>query len=112
MKNKNGDMVRVELAAIDKRQNFWACYMKATYPQLAYVACRALSMHDTTAASERDWSLWGAIYCKSRNRLSVDRAGKLVYIKSNRVQQAPASAFEVMLSLLSDGASESGDAAA
>lgn len=78
--------------------------MKATYPQLAYVACRVLSMHATTAASERDWSLWGAIYYKSRNRLSVDHAGKLVYIKSNRVQQAPAPAFEVMLSLLSDGA--------
>lgn len=40
-------------------------------------------MHVTTCASERNWSLWGATYTKARNRLAIERAEKLIFIRGN-----------------------------
>ena len=42
-----------------------------------------LSMHATSCASERNWSLWGNLYVKARNRLAIERAEMLVYIRGN-----------------------------
>jgi hypothetical protein len=60
--------------------NFWASpAAAAAFPSLAIVALRLLSMHTTSCASERNWSLWGYIYSEARNRF--ERAGKLVYVE-------------------------------
>ena len=37
----------------------------------------------TTAASERNWSVWGRVHSKTRNRLSLTETGKLVYVNHN-----------------------------
>ncbi len=50
---------------------------------MAEMASRALSMHATSYASERNWSLWGAVYAKARSWLAIDRAFKLIYIRHN-----------------------------
>jgi hypothetical protein len=40
-------------------------------------------MHTTSCAAERNWSTWGHIYSKTRARLAIERAEKLVFIKQN-----------------------------
>ncbi len=35
-------------------------------------------MRPTICASERNWSLWGNVFTKSRNRLAITRAEKLI----------------------------------
>eukprot|EP00955_Chlamydomonas_euryale_P106745 365725-Chlamydomonas_euryale.AAC.4 len=34
-------------------------------------------MHATSAASERNWSVWGQIYTKYRNKLSLDNKSSI-----------------------------------
>jgi hypothetical protein len=49
----------------------------------ALAARRLLSFHTNRCANERNWSFWGYIYSKGHNRLSLERAEKLVFIKQN-----------------------------
>jgi hypothetical protein len=64
--------------------NFWASLASvAAFPSLAAVPLQLLGMHMTSCASARNWSLWGYIYSKAHNCLSLERAVKLVYIKQN-----------------------------
>eukprot|EP00983_Pelagomonas_calceolata_P037102 1136191-Pelagomonas_calceolata.AAC.3 len=61
---------------------------KREYPadptQLQAVAAnKLLSAHTTTAAAERNWSAWGDTYTSLCNRLNVETADKLVYVKAN-----------------------------
>ena len=53
-----------------------------TYKALAPVAMRVLSLHATSCAPERNWSLLGQLYRKNRSRLGIRRAEKLVFISS------------------------------
>ncbi len=41
---------------------------------MAKAARRLLAVHVTTAAAERNWSVWGRTYTNIRNALSIDRA--------------------------------------
>lgn len=47
------------------------------------VAVKLLSMPASAASCERNWSTWGIVHSKLRNRLKTTRSGKLVYIKYN-----------------------------
>ena len=40
-------------------------------------------MHTTSAASERNWSTWGSLFTSTRNRLGIEKAQKMVYVKAN-----------------------------
>lgn len=51
--------------------------------KLGSVAVDILSMPSTSAATERSFSTYGNIHSAKRNRLSVDRAGKLAFIAHN-----------------------------
>ncbi|KAJ9508499.1 hypothetical protein QJQ45_012027 [Haematococcus lacustris] len=54
------------------------------FPILAKAAVRLLSVHVSTAAAERNWSVWTSIYRNGlRSKLSVEQAEKLVYLKAN-----------------------------
>ena len=37
----------------------------------------------TSCASERNWSMFGNIFTKTRNRLALERAHKMAYIRTN-----------------------------
>jgi hypothetical protein len=50
--------------------------------RLAPIAIRLLSVPISSAAAERNWSLYGFIHNQRRNRLSNDRAQKLVFVCS------------------------------
>jgi hypothetical protein len=61
---------------------WWSLY-GGGYPELQRVAIRVLSQVISASASERNWSTYGFIHSKSRNRLQPARANKLVYVHSN-----------------------------
>jgi hypothetical protein len=48
--------------------------------ELRDVALRLLSAHATSTASERNWSLWGRIYCASPSSLGMERTKALIAI--------------------------------
>jgi hypothetical protein len=67
---------------------------------------RLLMFHATTCAAERNWSVWGNIFTKARNRLAIERAEKLVYARGNALAMHRAEAAmhseEAFLQLLGD----------
>lgn len=60
---------------------WWTGWLKNS--ALYSAARKLLSMPASAASSERNWSTWGILHSKLRNRLTTSRAGKLVYIKFN-----------------------------
>lgn len=60
-------------------------YGKKKYPGLAKIARRVYSICSSSAAAERCWSVYGFIHSKVRNRLTEERAEKLVFIYMNSV---------------------------
>jgi hypothetical protein len=69
--------------SVKKRMAFWAKSAIAFYPRLAEAALKLLSMHATTAASERNWSIWTSLYTRTRSNLAIKRAEMLIFIKMN-----------------------------
>ncbi|DBA79984.1 TPA: hypothetical protein ACH3X1_008187 [Trebouxia sp. C0004] len=61
-------------------------YLKAILARsikaLAVAAMRVLSLHATSCAPERNWSVLGQLYRKNRSRLGISRAGKMVFVSS------------------------------
>jgi len=72
------------------------------WPLLNRCAQRLLSMHVSSASTERNWSLWGQIYTRLTNRLDLETAEKKVFIRENsnrRVNKADDD-MEVALGIL------------
>lgn len=75
---------RVSVAPIKDRRSWWATYMEQDgFPMLAKAARRLLAMHVTSCSAERNWSLWGQVYTKGRNRLGLTLGEMIVFIKGN-----------------------------
>jgi hypothetical protein len=73
----------------------------ADISELRDVAVRLLSAHATTAASQRNWSLWGRTYCAARSSLGMERAKALIAICSEEKAKIPPSeAFQITLDVL------------
>ncbi len=53
------------------------------FPLLSMVAVRVLSMHTTSCACERNWSLWGRVFAKGRSSLLIATAEKVIFVKGN-----------------------------
>jgi hypothetical protein len=65
------------------------------------VALRLLSAHATSAATERNWSLWGRIYCAARSSLGMQRAKALIAIcAAEQAKLDPSKEFELTLSVI------------
>jgi hypothetical protein len=89
----------VAMPPMNRRVSIWEQYGCEDYPDLVKVVVRLLSCHATTCAVERNWSLWGRIYCAARNALGMERAKKMVAICTN--SRAPKeSDFAVSLSVV------------
>ncbi len=74
----------MEVKSPAERCSLWLKYLSDHFPLLAKAAVRLISTHVTSAAAERNWSAWGYIYADlRRNRLSVDKANKLVSIMAH-----------------------------
>ena len=62
---------------------WWNGLHKEQFPDLTALARHALSVAPTTGAAERNWSTFGFIHCKRRNRLLNERVEMLVFIYWN-----------------------------
>jgi hypothetical protein len=60
-------------------------------------------MHASTAAAERNWPAWGRTYTSLRNRLSLEAAQKMVFVKANIDASTTGHSTEVALEHLADG---------
>jgi hypothetical protein len=68
---------------------------------LADVALRLMSVHPTSCAAERNWSLWGRVYSAVRNALGADRAKKMIAFSFNsRAQKASMKDLALDLALV------------
>ncbi len=52
------------------------------YKALAVAAMRLLSLHATSCAPERNWSVLGQLHRKNRSRLGISGAEKMVFVSS------------------------------
>jgi hypothetical protein len=69
-------------------------------PELQAVSVRLLSAHATSAATERNWSLWGRMYCAALS-LGMQRAKALIAICAAELAKCnPAQDFQITLSVL------------
>jgi hypothetical protein len=65
-------------------------------PELQVVAVRLLAAHATSAATERNWSLWGRMYCSVRIALGMDMEKALIGIcAAERAKPDPTEEFEI-----------------
>lgn len=87
------------LPAMELRRTFWENHASKEFPLLAKAATRLLSMHVTTCSSERNWSIWGKVYTKDRNRLGLSLGEKIVFIRGN-LQQPSFKGDEVLVAEL------------
>jgi hypothetical protein len=97
------DNGKIEISTVEERINFWERFGKAEFPALSVAARKLLSCHTTTCATERNWSAWGNLFRKSRSRLAVERAEKLIYIRANLSEHvASRTEEELMLAVMED----------
>ncbi|KAG1662088.1 hypothetical protein FOA52_006895 [Chlamydomonas sp. UWO 241] len=76
----DGKKIKIIITPASSRRGLWT---KNGFPLLALCADRLLSMHATSAASERNWSVWGHIFTKYRSRLGLIKGEMLVFIRGN-----------------------------
>jgi hypothetical protein len=76
---------RQEVPAAADRIRVWRRFGDSI-PELQAVAVRLLSAHATSAATERNWSLWGRMYCSARSSLGMQRAKALIAIRAAEMQ--------------------------
>ena len=62
---------------------WWQSLFSFSHPELTILAKWALCIAPTTGAAERNWSAFGHIHNKKRNRLLNEQVNKLVYIYWN-----------------------------
>jgi hypothetical protein len=80
----DGARTKVVLTCGSIRRGLWTGRLaKNGFPLLALCADRLLSMHATSAATERNWSVWGQIYTKYKTRLGLVKGSKIVYVRCN-----------------------------
>jgi len=84
-------------------------YMYQQFPMMAAAAGRLLSAHVTSCATERNWSQFGSIFTKTKNRLALKRAHKIAYVRSNNSKGATRADEEVMLSVADVADEEEGE---
>jgi hypothetical protein len=69
--------VNKTIAPVHKRRQLWEKVLSKQLPILGKIAVQYLSMHATSCASERNLSVFGALYDKSRNRLNLEKHRRL-----------------------------------
>jgi hypothetical protein len=97
-----GTKMAVYVADISKRIRYWQKFLIQEYPLLTRAAVRLLPLHVTTCSCERNWSVWGSVYTKARNRLAIERAEKLIYIRCNSTTPSKKNDEEILLEVLAE----------
>jgi hypothetical protein len=77
-----------------KASSWWSANSIGHDPDLAVLMKRALSIRISTGPAERNWSAFGIVHTKKRNRMSAKRAGQLTKLFWNRRVREPDSLVE------------------
>ncbi|XP_077485379.1 uncharacterized protein LOC144095562 [Amblyomma americanum] len=78
-----------------------------TNQPLTPLACRLLQIPPSSASCERNWSRFGNVHTRIRNRLSGERVRKLVYVQSNLAVDTTSIPASARSAASSDSDSES-----
>jgi hypothetical protein len=93
---------RVAVPSSIERIRVWTKF-GSELPELRDVALRLLSAHATSASAERNWSLWGRVYCAARSSLGLERAKALIAICAAETSKtSSAEAFQMTLDVVED----------
>jgi hAT family C-terminal dimerisation region len=99
---------RCEVPRSKERIAVWSKF-GSDLPELRAVALQLLSAHATSAATERNWSLWGRIYCAARSSLGMERAKALIAIcAAERAKISPSEELQITLSVVEEDVREYG----
>jgi hypothetical protein len=91
------------MAPAAERVSYWEVIGREFFPLVSKAAARLLSLHVTSCAAERNWSVWGRLYSKLRARLSLQVAEKLVFIAQNSKNRSKVDDEELLLRVLTEG---------
>ncbi|KAG1660239.1 hypothetical protein FOA52_007636 [Chlamydomonas sp. UWO 241] len=80
----DGKKIKIIITPASSRRGLWTKNLANNgFPLLALCADRLLSMHAASAASERNWSVWGHIFTKCNTHLGLIKGEMLVFICGN-----------------------------
>jgi hypothetical protein len=100
-KAREPDNKQREIVPLGERKGLWKRYGTARFPELSSVALRLLSIHPASAATERNWSLWGRVYTSARNALGLERAKALImFCFNDRCNVTDQQDFNLLLSVV------------
>lgn len=88
LKEREQNGFRYKMIGNSKTVLQWWLADGTDWPLLKSLALRVFSMAASSAASKRNFSTFGFVHSKLRNRLAPEKAKKLVYIKTNTLQMA------------------------
>ena len=86
LNEKQQESFRFKLIGKSKTILQWWLADGTDWPLLQNLALRVFSLAASSAASERNFSTFGFVHSKLRNRLDQEKVRKLVYIKTNMTQ--------------------------
>ena len=91
---------RAEVPSASERMRVWEKFGTAV-PELRDVVIRLLSAHATSAATERNWSLWGRIYVASRSSTAMQTSKCMISIcAAEKAKQSPGQVLELTLKVV------------
>jgi hypothetical protein len=100
-----GKRQRPKPASIAQRKGTWTRYGVEVHGALAKVSLQLLSMHASSAATERNWALWGRVYGASRNAPGMERAKKLItFCFNSRAEVASVDDYGLLLRVVENTA--------
>jgi hypothetical protein len=100
-KEATGKSTTNHVTAVKMRKGFWKRFGRTKYPSLSEVALRVMGVHPTSAATERNWSLWGRVHTSARNALGLERAKKMItFCFNDRAKAVDQDDFGLLLSVV------------
>jgi hypothetical protein len=79
----DGNNIKIIITPASSRRGLLTNLANNGFLLLALCADRLLSMHATSAESERNWSVWGQIFTKYRTRLGLLKGQMIVFVRGN-----------------------------
>lgn len=102
-KREQQESGKVLLAKASSRRAWWDRSGRKAFPLIAEAAMRLLSFHVTSCSAERNWSTWGNVCKKARNRLALSRSEMLVTVQcSDREAKSAEAGEEIVLRVMAE----------
>ena len=73
------------VAPASNRIGLWDNFGSKVYCELAVVASTVLSVPVTLCDAERNWTIWGQVYVKTRSNLGLQRAQDVIVTELSNI---------------------------